>query len=374
MNRWPTAITINLWPYALKFANDVFNATPTIKTGRTPLEAFSSTPVRSQILNFHPSFCPAYVLHNGLQGGGTRPNKWVRRSRVSIYSGFSPRHARLVALVLSLIVTGYVSPQFHMKFDDFFETVQEKESLPRSRWQVLSRFVTDTGRPTTGTPTVQHQGATTRNARELPIPPEHTEQVDFEFVDPGQNDEPEETQDQAPCNDGGIQNPASVEEPSQAPERPVHPEATRRSTRPSKAPKRLVETAYAVLDDADAVEDYETQNQAEDPIAFATSKSDPDTLHFNRAMIASDAAEFKQAMLKEANAHTDNKHWEGWAKADVRDQQDILPAVWAFKRKRRIDTREVYKHKARLNIHGGKQKHGINYWETYSPIVNWFSI
>ena len=39
-----------------------------------------------------------------------------------------------------------------------------------------------------------------------------------------------------------------------------------------------------------------------------------------------------------------------------------------------MDTREVYKYKARLNIHGGMQKHGVNYWETYSPVVNWFSI
>jgi hypothetical protein len=54
--------------------------------------------------------------------------------------------------------------------------------------------------------------------------------------------------------------------------------------------------------------------------------------------------------------------------------QDILPSVWAVRRKRRIDTREVYKYKARLNIHGGMQKHGVDYCETYSPAVNWFSI
>jgi hypothetical protein len=139
-----------------------------------------------------------------------------------------------------------------------------------------------------------------------------------------------------------------------------------------KPSNRLIETAYAVLDDTDAVEDYEIQNQAENPIAFAASKSDPDTLHYNAAMNASDADEFKKAMLQEVNAHTENDHWEVWKKTDVPKGQDILPAIWAFKRKRRIDTRAVYKHKARLNIHGGKQKHGVNYWETYSPVVNWF--
>ena len=45
-----------------------------------------------------------------------------------------------------------------------------------------------------------------------------------------------------------------------------------------------------------------------------------------------------------------------------------------MKRKRRIISGEIYKWKARLNVHGGKQEHGIHYWETYSPVVKWFSI
>jgi hypothetical protein len=45
-----------------------------------------------------------------------------------------------------------------------------------------------------------------------------------------------------------------------------------------------------------------------------------------------------------------------------------------MKRKQRILTRLVCKWKARLNCHGGQQEHGINFWETYSPVVNWYSI
>ena len=37
-------------------------------------------------------------------------------------------------------------------------------------------------------------------------------------------------------------------------------------------------------------------------------------------------------------------------------------------------SREVYKWKARLNVHGGKQEHGVNYWETYAPVVTWASL
>jgi hypothetical protein len=53
---------------------------------------------------------------------------------------------------------------------------------------------------------------------------------------------------------------------------------------------------------------------------------------------------------------------------------EVLPAVWAFKRKRRIATQEVYKWKARLNLHGGRQTKDVNYWETYSPVVGWATI
>jgi hypothetical protein len=34
----------------------------------------------------------------------------------------------------------------------------------------------------------------------------------------------------------------------------------------------------------------------------------------------------------------------------------------------------VYKHKARLTAHGGQQEYGVNYWETYAPVVSWTSI
>ena len=371
MNRWPSAVTIHLWPYALRFANDVYNAAPSLKTGRSPLESFSGTPVRPQVLNYHPPFCPAYVLHSGLQGGGgKRPNKWVRRSRIAIYMGTSPRHARSVALVLSLS-TGYVSPQFHMKFDDFFETVQDPKTRPESRWQRLSRFVTVPGEVTAkqGVAGKSSQGST-------PIAQPPQESLTFDLVDQGEQEgavgEVHEPDEAGPAPSLHGEEPVPAEPPD--PERHRHPESTRRSSRRSAPPRRLIETAYAVLDDTEAVEDYETQAQAEDPIAFATSKSDPDTMHYGQAMKADDSDEFKQAMLREVDTHTRQGHWEVWAKADVPTDQDVLPSVWAFKRKRRIDTREIYKYKARINAHGGKQTYGVNYWETYSPVVNWFSI
>jgi hypothetical protein len=192
MNRWSSAVNVHLWPYALRFANDIHNSTPSLVIGSTPLEAFSDTPVRPQVLTFHPPFCPVYVLHNGLQGGGKRPNKWVRRSQVAVYLGSSPRHACSVALVLNL-ETGYLSPQFHLKYDDFFETVQDPKSIPQSRWQMLSRFVTGTGAtleqpaPLKGARAKQGSNVTS------PLVP-NEELLPFDFADLGETEDDPLTQ------------------------------------------------------------------------------------------------------------------------------------------------------------------------------------
>ena len=101
------------------------------------------------------------------------------------------------------------------------------------------------------------------------------------------------------------------------------------------------------------------------------NKSDPDTMYMHQAMRQPDKEQFKQAMLDEINAHTKNKHWEIIERNKVPEGVKVLPSVWAMKRKRRISTGKVYKWKARLNLHGGKQEHGISYWETYAATLTW---
>ena len=109
-------------------------------------------------------------------------------------------------------------------------------------------------------------------------------------------------------------------------------------------------------------------------MAFATNKSDPDTMYMHQAMQQPDKEKFKQAMVEEIKAHTENKHWEVIERSDVPEGDKILPPVWAMKRKRCMATGKVYKWKARLNIHGGKQEYGINYWETYAATLAWLTI
>ena len=45
-----------------------------------------------------------------------------------------------------------------------------------------------------------------------------------------------------------------------------------------------------------------------------------------------------------------------------------------MQRKRNLITNEITKHKAKLNIHGGKQVYGMNYFETYAPVVTLYAV
>ena len=85
--------------------------------------------------------------------------------------------------------------------------------------------------------------------------------------------------------------------------------------------------------------EQESLQELDNPIAFAMkASSDPDTLYYNEAMNQPDRENFKEAMVKEVNAHTEQKHWIIGECCTVPDSETVLPAVWAMKRKHLIAT------------------------------------
>jgi len=142
--RWPTAITANLWPYALRMANHAFNATPTIKSQLIPTEVFTGSKVAENPRDWHHFGAPVYVLDNHMQSA-RKIDKWTHRARVGVYLGRSAQHARSVSLVLSL-ESGLVSPQFHIKVDSTFQTMRASfgNKQPISHWQRKCGFLKPT--------------------------------------------------------------------------------------------------------------------------------------------------------------------------------------------------------------------------------------
>jgi hypothetical protein len=78
---------------------------------------------------------------------------------------------------------------------------------------------------------------------------------------------------------------------------------------------------------------------------FALAASSDPVLYMKAAMAADDSQRFVSAMQEEIQAHVRDKNWIIMHKSSLPDNRMILPAVWAFRRKRDKVTRKVYKWK-----------------------------
>jgi hypothetical protein len=162
----------------------------------------------------------------------------------------------------------------------------------------------------------------------------------------------------------------------------LHDDSTvRRSNRTWKPTTRMLEsiqqrdmhTVPVVLQAA--VYDNQSHTIIDDVNPFCLlSKTDGDTMYWDTAMRQHDKEDFIKAAIDEVKSHQENGHWKAIPKGEVPEGIKVLDAVWSMKRKRRLMTGEIYKWKARLNIHGGQQEYGVNYWETYAPVVTWAAI
>lgn len=106
---------------------------------------------------------------------------------------------------------------------------------------------------------------------------------------------------------------------------------------------------------------------------FAADTGKNDIYTFKEMLQEDDKSQFIEAMLKEIAVHEDRNHWDVISRSDLPSGAKTIMAIWSFKRKRLPDG-QILKYKARLCAHGGMQQWGVNYWETYAPVVNWMSV
>ena len=124
---WPQYASSSLWPQAINYAVWVFNQLPNQENGVSPNEIWFSARGTSEVElpRTHVFGCPVYVLDPALQDGKKIP-KWDPCARLGLFLGFLDLHSSQVPMVLN-VTTGRISPQFHVIFDDKFDTVH---SLP----------------------------------------------------------------------------------------------------------------------------------------------------------------------------------------------------------------------------------------------------
>ena len=68
IQRWPEAVSMNLWPFALKMECEIANRVK-IRNGTSAEEKIAKTTRQQKLNTYHPFGCPVFVLDSALQGG-----------------------------------------------------------------------------------------------------------------------------------------------------------------------------------------------------------------------------------------------------------------------------------------------------------------
>jgi ribosomal protein L13E len=395
--RWTKAIDLALWPYALRYAVYVHNTVPYLQgknNGKSRLELFSGIRIAAKLSQMHTFGCPVYALQNELASGNSLP-KWSPRARLGINLGPSPDHARSVYNVLNP-TTGLVSPQYHVKFDDLFESIRysQVERTATYPWKTLARLTKvdrgDPSEPMHDIPSIaQRSDARPEQAQE----PEYLPSA---LPQDTRVEQASDLQEELPSDDQVEMQSEHFARPNRSANR-RHRQARREEVRPPPvapittvssrgrirtASRKQMESqgyyadsvAHAELS-PDEAHDYHLnlEERMRHPLSFHAEMMG-DIMYYHQAMKQDDADKFVEAIVKEVNGHIDNDNWVLVKRSEVPQDQEVVPSVWAMRRKRNLTTNEITKYKARLNVHGGKQTYGVNYFDTYAPVVTWFAI
>src|SRR5437762_9228759 len=104
---------------------------------------------------------------------------------------------------------------------------------------------------------------------------------------------------------------------------------------------------------------------------FSTSIAESsDPLSYLDAMSRKDAAQWRKAMEDEIQSIIDNKTWE---LSDLPSNRQIIGTKWVLKKKR-DGNNNVLRYKARLVAKGYSQIAGLDFTETFAPVVRIESI
>ena len=109
-----------------------------------------------------------------------------------------------------------------------------------------------------------------------------------------------------------------------------------------------------------------------DPRVYSAkaNRADADNPTYQQAMNGNDAGEYIKAMKLEIFTLVQQRTWKSVPRPP---DKHVLKGTWAFKLKRLPDG-TAYRHKARFCARGDLQKEGIDFFETYAPVVQWSTI
>jgi len=145
-----------------------------------------------------------------------------------------------------------------------------------------------------------------------------------------------------------------------------------RSGRRSRPPERLIYDANSCLIRSNEHEDEETWSEQE--LLACKVSTDSDTMYHHQAMKQPDREKFQEAMRKECEAHYKEENYRLVKRSELPEGATLLSSAWQIKRKKNPSTGEISKYKARMNVDGSQMFKGLQYEETYAPVVQWATI
>ena len=436
MVHWPEETSLELWPFAVEYAVHLWNLLPREPSGLSPTELFYGVKSHhSSLKNAKVFGCPTYVLDPRLQDGKKIP-KWEPRSKVGQFVGRSAVHSSTVGLIRN-IETGKVSAQFHVVYDNHFSTCsvtqeQTATSFPKE-WLDLFEYKRECHfdpNDVKTEPTSQLE-----QLKSLPQLPRSPIPEGGKSTSPGSPasksilkhkavSTPEGAADNPIDLSKSDSGPTQVPSPSPkveiAPPPSPNPPSLRRSVRVTKPNSTIFndnfETyhshhyfqrnystyiselenlsyhdAYLTYADLSGASSYMTRQfdliheMKQDPLELdncvlphpfplsAKANAD-DSPNFNEAMSSPDREGFIDAMHKEINQLEDFGAWDVVPRSKaLKAHSRILAVTWVFKRKRYPDG-SVKKLKARICVRGDQQVQDVDYFDTFSPVVQWSTI
>ena len=417
MVHWPEETKLDLWPFAVDYAVYLWNRMPREKSKVSPLEIFYSTKSNHEDLkNARVWGCPVYVLEPTLQDGKKLP-RWKPRSKLGQFLGRSKVHATSVGLIKN-VQTGGVSAQFHVVYDDHFSTRQvnsipDSDDIPQE-WLTLFKFARE-----------KHFDESDLTLPQPPSLPTHNEPAisptDVPLQESG-GDKP--TQSEALPATSSPEVPPTVTTPPEAsiPANEISPprrsprlastQTPRRSSRLAAIPRKsyaelcMSQDYLMFLEDFHTIshhdlflvqsdlntttnsltnqysilhlmvrDDYDDDIQhGTHPLAFSARANAEDNPTLEEAMSSPDREGFITAMHLELEQLESMNAWVVVPREKaVATGRKILGSTWVFKRKRYPDG-SVKKLKARLVARGDQQIEGVDYFDSFSPVVQWSTI
>ena len=392
---WPEMISTTLWSFAFKYVELLYSHLHLDTTGLSPIETFLMTPEKLFLNTLHTWGSSFYVLDEKLQSTNIIP-KWDPRSQLHIYLGRSPCHAGPVALVLNPN-TFHVSPQYHIVFDDDFSTVPflaSEDVLPN--WAELVRVSERV--------TAERCDLAELWCKFQVATPTYPTNREGELASALKKSTSERAQNKVSFDEEATTIPEGDHNNYKTilmqPTLPDLNEFTRRTSNRQSKPsakvkdsndpstRKMFGLATCLKSEfngtrtfiACVVHHYHEMIKLFDGtinrihhFAFLPNSYSNDTFTLSRMLKRDYIKEFAGSMVKEVQDHEDRGHWKIFERSNMPEGSKIILSVCAFKIKRFMDGR-INKYKFRMNAHGGMQRWGIDYWETYAPVVNWISV